>query len=34
LGDTHNLLRPDTVYNPLTSYEIVKEKLIDKLYKN
>jgi len=31
LGDTNNLLRPDTVYNPVTSYEIVKEKLIDKL---
>jgi predicted nucleotidyltransferase component of viral defense system len=31
LGDTNNLLRPDTVYNPATSYEVVKEKLIDKL---
>ena len=31
LGDTNNLLRPDMVYNPVTSYEVVKEKLIDKL---
>jgi hypothetical protein len=31
LGDTNNLLRPDTVYNPVMSYEVVKEKLIDKL---
>lgn len=31
LGDTNNLLRPGTVYNPLASYEIVKEKLIDNL---
>jgi hypothetical protein len=31
LGDTNNLLRPNMVYNPLTSYEVVKEKLIDKL---
>ncbi|GHT86674.1 hypothetical protein FACS18947_6680 [Bacteroidia bacterium] len=30
-GDTNNLLRPDTVYNPVTASEIVKEKLIDKL---
>jgi predicted nucleotidyltransferase component of viral defense system len=30
-GDTNNLLRPDTVYNPVASYEVVKEKLIDKL---
>ena len=31
LGDTKNLLRPDTQYNPGTSYEVVKKKLIDKL---
>jgi predicted nucleotidyltransferase component of viral defense system len=31
LGDTNNLLRPRTKYNPFASYEIVKEKLIDKL---
>jgi len=31
LGDTNNLLRPGTVYNPIESYETVKEKLIDKL---
>jgi predicted nucleotidyltransferase component of viral defense system len=31
LGDINNLLRPDTVYNPVESYEIVREKLIDKL---
>jgi len=31
LGDTNNLLRPGTVYNPVKSYEVVKEKLIDKL---
>jgi predicted nucleotidyltransferase component of viral defense system len=31
LGDTNSLLRPDTTYNPVASYEVVKEKLIDKL---
>jgi predicted nucleotidyltransferase component of viral defense system len=31
LGDTNNLLRPGTVYNPAESYDVVKEKLIDKL---
>ena len=31
LGDTNNLLRPGTAYNPGKSYEIVKTKLIDKL---
>ncbi|GHT58905.1 hypothetical protein AGMMS50239_04370 [Bacteroidia bacterium] len=31
LGDTNNLLRPDTVYNPITAYKIVKDNLIDKL---
>jgi predicted nucleotidyltransferase component of viral defense system len=31
LGDTRNLLRPGTVYNPFESYEVVKDKLIDKL---
>ena len=32
LGDTNNLLRPDTEYDPVASYEVVKERLIDKLY--
>jgi hypothetical protein len=31
LGDTNNLLRPGTEYNPVESYRVVKEKLIDKL---
>ena len=31
LGDTNNLLRPGTVYNPVESYDAVKERLIDKL---
>jgi predicted nucleotidyltransferase component of viral defense system len=31
LGDTNNLLRPGTEYDPVKSYRIVKEKLIDKL---
>jgi len=31
LGDTANLLRPGTVYNPVESYVVVKEKLIDRL---
>ncbi len=31
LGDTNNMLRPGTEYNPAESYLIVKEKLIDKL---
>jgi predicted nucleotidyltransferase component of viral defense system len=31
LGDTNNLLRPDTIYNPIESYAVVREKLIDKL---
>ena len=31
LGDTNNLLRPEIVYNPITSYTVVKEMLIDKL---
>ena len=31
LGDTNSLLHPETIYHPITSYEIVKERLIDKL---
>jgi predicted nucleotidyltransferase component of viral defense system len=31
LGDTNNLLRPGMAYNPVASYKVVKEKLIDKL---
>ena len=31
LGDTNSLLHPETIYHPVTSYEIVKERLIDKL---
>jgi predicted nucleotidyltransferase component of viral defense system len=31
LGDTNNLLRPETMYNPVASYKIVKEELIDRL---
>jgi predicted nucleotidyltransferase component of viral defense system len=31
LGDTNNLLRPGTEYDPIESYRVVKEKLIDKL---
>ena len=31
LGDTINLLRPNMAYDSISSYEVVKEKLIDKL---
>jgi hypothetical protein len=31
LGDTRDLLRPGTVYNPTEAYVIVKKALIDKL---
>ena len=31
LGDTQNLLRFGTVYNPVEGYELVKRELIDKL---
>jgi predicted nucleotidyltransferase component of viral defense system len=31
LGDTSSLLRPGMTYNPVFSYKVVKEKLIDKL---
>ena len=31
LGDTNNLLRPGTQYDPAESYRVVKERLIDKL---
>lgn len=31
LGDTQCLIRPDREFNPHKAYEIVKEKLIDKL---
>jgi predicted nucleotidyltransferase component of viral defense system len=33
LGDIQALLRPGTIFEPLTAYELVKEKLINKLAK-
>lgn len=33
LGDTQNLIRPDREFNPRLGYELVLEKLIERMRK-
>lgn len=33
LGDTQNLIRPDKIFNPQLGYELILEKLIERMRK-
>lgn len=33
LGDTQNLIRPDREFDPQSGYELVLEKLIERMHK-